>query len=89
MAFAYTVDGMITFGNKKKTFGTFTNGAADSGGNIDTRLAVVESMTLTSSGASVVADSGSVNETLPADGTAITIVTTTGADGFWSAVGHG
>ena len=89
MAFASTITGTTVFGNKVVKFGTFTNGGSDTGGDIDTGLEVCEQLFLQQTGAAVVADAPVVNETLPADGSAITIVTTADADGIWMAIGTG
>lgn len=87
MAFASAITGRGIMGNKACTFGTFTNGAADVGGDINTGLHQCEFISLQHSGAAVVADQPAVNETLPADGKAVTVATTVGADGFWFAFG--
>ena len=75
-------------GNKRIAWGTFTNGGGDTGGDIDTGLEVVEFMILQTAGTGVSADQHAVNETLPVDGSAITIVSTDGADGIWFAIGR-
>lgn len=89
MAFSSTITSVTVCGHLVRSYGTFTNGAGDSGGNIDTGIKWVRGMTLTSSGAAAVADDGSVNETFPCDGSAVTVVNTTGADGYWEAWGTG
>jgi hypothetical protein len=89
MAFTYTRTGKVVFGNKWLAHGTFTNTGGDTGGNIDTGLKKVEGMWFSGSGASVIADATSINETLPCDGSAVTIVTTANATGFWYAFGWG
>jgi hypothetical protein len=74
----------------KATFGTYTNGAGDSGGDIDTGLKKVYFMWLQSRGAAVSAEAPTINETInspPIDGSAVTIVTTLDDDGIWMAVG--
>jgi hypothetical protein len=88
MAFESAITGRTVFGNKRVHFGTFTNGASDAGGNINTGLRSCEAMLLQHGGAGAVASAPAVNETLPAAGSAITIVTTAGADGYWTAVGY-
>ena len=90
MSFAYArTDGGIpvVIGNKKMTYGTYTNAGGDTGGNIDTGLTVCEAMFL-QTGAAVSADQATINETLPADGSVLTIVTTDGSDGSWIAIGY-
>jgi len=88
MAFTSSKTGQTVEGNSRMTYGTFTNGAGDSGGNIDTGLPICDMIILGHSGAAAVASSPAVNETLPVAGAAVTIVTTTGADGHWIAFGH-
>lgn len=78
----------IVFGNKKVAIGTFTPSGGSTGGDIDTGLNVVEMLLLTHSGASAVASSPSVNETYPAAGSAMTIVTTADSAGYWLAIGY-
>lgn len=69
-------------------FGTYTNGGGDSGGDIDTGLKEVHVMILQPGGGSVIASAPSVDETLPFDGSAVTVVNTTGEDGQWFAIGR-
>jgi hypothetical protein len=88
MAFASTISEYYNQGSKKVTRGTFTNGAGDSGGDIDTGLEMCQFIELQQTGAAAVATAPAVNETLPAAGSAITIVTTAGADGNWRAEGY-
>ena len=86
MAFTSVVSVKSVMGNKRVHFGTWTTDTT--GGDVDTGLGVCEGMVLQTSGAAVSADQGSINETLPADGSEITIVVTSGADGYWIAWGH-
>ena len=88
MAFVAAVTGRTVFGNKRVHFGTFTNGASDAGGDINTGLRSCEALILQHGGNAVVASAPSVNETLPVAGSAVTIVTVAGADGWWTAVGY-
>jgi len=68
--------------------GTYTNGATGDK-NIDTGLRVVRNIKLTQKGSAVIADVPSINETLPCDGSAVTIVTTGDTDdGYWRAEGE-
>jgi len=76
------------FGTTYATWGTFTNGATDSGGDIDTGLGYVYSVFLQHKGGTAVATAPVVNETLPKSGGTVTIVTAAGADGFWLALGE-
>ena len=86
MAFSSTITDRSAMNNKAVTWGTF-NAASVTGGNIDTGLRQVDFMTLQTGGSAVSADQSAVNETLPADGSAITIVCTTSTAGFWMAFG--
>ena len=67
-------------------FGTWTTDTT--GGDIDTGLLNVDAIFLQTSGSAVSADQSAVNETLPCDGSAVTIVCTSGADGTWMAIGY-
>jgi len=42
MAFSYTLIDRENIGTRKMAWGTFTNGASDTGGDVDTGLACVE-----------------------------------------------
>lgn len=89
MAFASTITQRpISVGNKRQSWGTYTNGAGDTGGNINTGLRLCEMIVLQPSGASVIASAPSVNETLPIAGSAITVVNTANEDGYWWAIGY-
>ena len=88
MAFATAIVEQTDFGSKKASFGTFTNGSGDTGGDIDTGLSICEFIYLQHSGAGAVATIPSVNETLPCAGSAITIVTADNGDGYWWAFGY-
>ena len=71
-------------------FGTYTNEVGgDTGGDIDTGLKEVHVFILQPGGGTVIASAPVVNETLPADGSAITIVNTGNEDGQWFAIGRG
>ena len=88
MAFEFSVLGKdLVWGSKRISFGTYTNGATDTGGDINTGLGSCELLFLQPSGATVIANAPVVNETLPIDGSAVTIVTTADEDGYWLAVG--
>jgi hypothetical protein len=86
MAFTSAVTERTIMGNKRVHFGTWTTDTT--GGDIDTGLKTCEFITLQTSGAAVSADQSSVNETLPVAGSAVTIVCTSGADGYWMAMGY-
>jgi len=85
MAFSSTVTESTVMGNKRVHFGTWTTDTT--GGDIDTGLRSCEFITLQTSGSAVSADQSAVNETLPVAGSAVTIACTSGADGFWMAIG--
>ncbi len=90
MTFASTITRVIPniVGDRKITHGTYTNGSGDTGGNINTGLKVCEFIQLQPTGSSVIASNPVINETLPIDGSAITIVTTDNEDGIWMAYGY-
>ena len=88
MAFASTVIEQGVMGDKKYSRGTYTNGAGDSGGDIDTGLAVCQVLTMQPTGDAVIASQNSLNETLPVAGSAITVVNTASEDGNWFAFGY-
>ena len=88
MAFAYTISDQTFFGDKKIVFGTFTNGGADTGGDIVTGLTNCEGIILQSTGSAVVASAPVANETFPVAGGSVTIVTTADEDGIFMAWGY-
>lgn len=100
MTFSSTINQRTVFGNKKITWGTYANGPGDTGGDIDTGLMSCEMITLHPKGAnpivtaSVVDETVSVatgpriNETLPAPGSAVTVVTADNEEGYWIAFGY-
>jgi hypothetical protein len=89
MAFASAITQRpMAVGNKRWSFGTYTNGQGDTGGNINTGLRSCEFISLQPNSSSVIATAPVVNETLPVDGTAVTVVTADDEDGYWMAVGY-
>lgn len=93
MTFSSKIFRMVTTdGGRRLTYGSFTNGGSDTGGNIDTGLTKVTDMSLQHGATAAIADHPSVNETMteaaPADGTAMTIVTTQAKNGYWAAWGY-
>lgn len=86
MAMTSAKVGETVIGNFRVTYGTWTAGG-DTGGNINTGLRLCNIMLLTASGGSIVADAPTVNETLPYNGAAITIITTSNTSGYWMAFG--
>lgn len=86
MAFSQVTTGTTVFGNKRIAYGTY-NGAAVTTGELTTPLSTVESLILTGSGASVVADAPTVNETFPNNVASQTLIFTSGTTGTWFAIG--
>lgn len=87
MAFASAITSRDAWGDKAVTMGTFTNGEADAGGDINTGLHQCEMIILQHGKSAVIANQPVVNETLPVAGSAVTIVTDAGEDGTWLAIG--
>ena len=84
MAFTSSVVGNFAVSRSKRlSFGTFTNAATDSGGDIDTGLKACDAVFLTCS--SHYNTAGARLSSISA-GTA-TVVTDDGADGYWLALG--
>lgn len=86
MAFTSTIYDRTIMGNKQVTFGTFTSDGGTTGGNINTGLLKCEHIQLTSYAAAVGNDPV-VDEDLPVDGSAVTIVTDANETGYWMAIG--
>ena len=86
MAFAYTKIDDIAMGNKRATYGTFTNGGGSTGGDVYTGLARIELMVFAPTGSAVHADAAVANETMPCSDP-VTIVTTANVNGNWLAIG--
>lgn len=89
MAFTSTVTGNVpnTIGSKRSTWGTYTSDGGSEGGNINTGLSICEFITLTPNSATVETNAPAVNETLPVDGSAVTIATDANESGYWFAFG--
>lgn len=83
MAFAYTTTLRQVVGSCRLTAGTFTNGASDSGGAIDSGLKSIDF-------ASVSCNSHLGTEFVKVTWSAgtVTLLTTEGADGTWMAIGR-
>jgi len=86
MAFSQATTNQTVFGNKRIVYGTY-NGAAVTTGELATGLAVTEMLVLTGTGASVVADAPTVNETFPNTNSTQTLIFTSGTTGVWMAIG--
>jgi hypothetical protein len=87
MAFSSTIAGRSRIGNKRLHWGTW-DCTGVTGGDIDTGLIICESIILQPVKSAVVANQETVNETVPIDGSAITIVTNSGDIGLWQAIGY-
>lgn len=86
MAFSSTISGYADFGNKRVTWGSWTTDTT--GGTIDTGLTVCEGIILQHTGNAAIADSPSINRTLPYAGDSIVIVQTSAKPGIWMAWGY-
>ena len=93
MAFTFTVetDPYETVGRLKVMIGTYTNTAGSTGGDIDLtdHLTRVLHLKMQPTGSAVSATANAVNETMPLDLTAVTVVTIADEDGTWEAWGYG
>lgn len=87
MADISTFVGRAVFGNKCVTWGTYTDGGEGAGGDINTKLHRCEQIILQPTGAAVSTNAPVVNETLPVDGSAVTIVCDASQVGQWLAFG--
>lgn len=90
MAFASTITNRQSIvGDLIVTYGTYTNGASDAGGDINTAMDVCYFIKLQKTGDAVNDAVAVVNESFPCSGKAVTVVTTAGEDGTWMAIGEG
>ena len=87
MAFESAVTFKTVFGNKRVHRGTFLCSSC-AGGDVDTGLRLCEGMDLTCKGSAVAANAPAVDETLPVDGSAVTIVADSSQGGYWMAMGY-
>ena len=87
MAFGSAITLKTVFGNKRFHAGTFDCSAVTTG-DIDTGLRSCEHLNLTHKGSAVQANAPVVDESMPVAGSAVTIVTDSGAVGFWEAFGY-
>jgi hypothetical protein len=88
MAFSSAITIKSVFGNKRVHIGTYTTSSSETGGDINTGLRSCEFIVLQQTASAVTADAPVINETLPCDGSAVTIVQTASADGYWMAIGY-
>ena len=89
MAFASVISGRTVFGNKRMSWGTYTN-TTSTGGDIDTGLGVCDFLKLqTKGGATSTLGPSILVDLLPKDGGVVTIETNGGTDkGYWWAFGN-
>lgn len=89
MSFSSAIIVQTVMGDRRVHWGTFESDG-DDGGDIDTGLELCEMLLLIPSGSSDVAKVPTVNETLPVDGSAVTIDNggSTDIDGYWIAFGY-
>lgn len=87
MVFSSTITERTIMGNKKVYQGTY-DCTGVTGGDIDTGLTVCQNIKFTQKGAAVTLNAPVVNETLPVAGNAVTIITDSGAAGYWEASGY-
>jgi chorismate synthase len=94
MAFTSAIEDSSFQGNKKKTWGTYTNSGGGIGGDIKTGLRICEGLTLKPKGSAVSANASVINETFPVLKTSaqtsaqVTIVTDENQVGTWEAFGR-
>jgi hypothetical protein len=83
MSFAYTVAGREWVSRRKRmTWGTFTNGATDTGGAIVTGMKIADHVTF-----SINSHVGATMPKATISGGTVTIVTDDGVSGTWRASG--
>lgn len=88
MTFTSAITGKnLIFGSKKIAFGTYAVTGATTSGNVDTGLKSCEVFVLQPISTGVQANAPTYEETLPADGSAITIHSDAIANGTWFAIG--
>jgi len=86
-AFASTISGRISCGNKFLVYGTYTASGGSTGGDITTGLGTILAIHLQAGGSSVVADAPTLNETLPLKADGATAIVTADTTGYWWAIG--
>lgn len=86
-AFVSAVTGRSVFGNKMFVWGTYAASGGSTGGDVTTGLSTIDMFNAQAGGAAVVADSPTLNETLPKASDGATIIVTADTTGFWSAFG--
>jgi hypothetical protein len=87
VAFSSTVHGRPkSIGHIRMSYGRFD--ATVDGGDIDTNLRMCHCMMLTHEGSAVEASMACINETLPVDGSAVSVFTADDDTGYWLAFGY-
>lgn len=91
MAFASTFTGASVIGTMRKTWGTFTNGTTDVGGDISVGLSNVVDFNVTPSSHvdTTVIKHTITQASIDPGGATVTIATGPNVDGIWSATGYG
>lgn len=87
MSITDTFVGRSVMGNECMTWGTYTDSGAATEDDINTKLHLCTRMFLQPYGSAVAASAAVVNETLPVDGSAVTIRTIASQSGVWMAWG--
>ena len=88
MAVTTAIHGKTVFGDKRVHFGISTLSGGATTEDIVTGLQQVYAMTLTGTGAAVVADAPTVDETLPLASGDVTIIATANTAMYWMAIGY-
>lgn len=87
MSIADTFVGRSVLGDKCLTYGTYTDSGAGTEDDINTKLHRCEMIILQPYGSAAATDAPAVNETLPVDGSAVTVITKASQAGIWIAIG--
>jgi hypothetical protein len=87
MAITSALVGRSVLGDKAMTWGTYTDSSAGTEDDINTKLHRCEMFIIVPYGSAAVTDAGSVNETLPVAGSAVTIIVKASQAGMWIALG--
>lgn len=88
MGFTTAITLKTVFGNKRVHHGTYVSASSTAGGDIDTGLRSCEAIRLIPKAAAVATNASVVNESLPVNGSAVTIVTDANQSGYWEAWGY-
>ena len=91
MAFSSTIkESVAGTGSKIRVYGTYVSDSGSTGGDVVTRLNVVEGFLIQPRGSAVLGPQSVVNETFPLTNStgAVTIVTSADEAGIWEAWGY-